>query len=269
MSLLYEESVLSSVSEKSEVAEERPRLKLEMADTFLRRCPVLAFVLSRVIGARSARKLKNTGPIRASGLRGSRSAEFQEEASGSTQPSSLPPDAELPAIPRPTLAETDDSDLDWSFGADCAGKTPGEILSMMFPQTRGVEKQHWKDVKDSPENKKDLDLMLACCMAEIEKSQSKFVFPASECFKRVASLLRKQKDYARELGVVGLYWQLCDSVFEEVKRRDGLRAQLMAQHSALKAGFKKRYDKAQLLLESKKKCCINVSLVMQNHLLSI
>ena len=44
---------------------------------------------------------------------------------------------------------------------------------------------------------------------------------------------------------------LCDSVFEEVKRRDGLRAQLMAQHSALKAGFKKRYDKAQLLLDSK------------------
>ncbi|MDC3049158.1 hypothetical protein OA162_05595, partial [Synechococcus sp. AH-736-A19] len=80
---------------------------------------------------------------------------------------------------------------------------------------------------------------------------SKLAFPAPDCFKRVASLLRKQKDYARELGIVELYWQLCDSVFEGVKRRDGLRAQLMAQHSALKAGFKKRYDKAQLLLDSK------------------
>ena len=104
--------------------------------------------------------------------------------------------------------------------------------------------------------------MLACCMAEIEASQSKLVFPAPECFKRVASLLRKQKDYARELGVVDLYWQLCDSVFEEVKRRAGFSAQLMAQHSALKAGFKKRYDKAQLLLTSKQE---NVSVT--SHLL--
>ena len=122
---------------------------------------------------------------------------------------------------------------------------------MMFPQTCGVEKQDWKAVKDSPENKKDLDLMLACCKAEIETSESELVFPVPDCFKRVASLLRKQKDYARELGIVELYWQLCDLVFEQVKRRDGLRAQLMAQHSALKAGFKKRYDKAQLLLDSK------------------
>ena len=220
---------------------------------FLLAVVAIAFVLTRAIGARRARKLKNTRPIRASGLRGSRSAEFRAEASGSTPHSSLPPDAELPALSKPTLAETVDSDLDWSFGADCAGKTPGEILSMMFPQTRGVEKQDWKAVKDSPGNKKDLNLMLACCMAEIEKSQSRFVFPASECFKRVASLLHKQKDYAREIGVVDLYWHLCDSVFEEVKRRDGLRAQLMAQHSALKAGFKKRYDKAQLLLELKRK----------------
>ena len=108
-------------------------------------------------------------------------------------------------------------------------------------------------MKDSPESKNNLDLMLACCKAEIEISQSKLAFPSSVCFKRVASLLRKQKDYVRELGIVELYWQLCDSVFEEVKRRDGLRAQLMAQHSALKAGFKKRYDKAQLLLESKER----------------
>tara|TARA_A100001234_G_C12441460_1_gene307137 strand:+ start:79 stop:594 length:516 start_codon:yes stop_codon:yes gene_type:complete len=158
-----------------------------------------------------------------------------------------------PAPPKPPLTDADDRDLDWSFGAECAGKTPDEALVMMFPQTCGVEKQDWRVVKDSPENKNNLDLMLACCKAEIETSQSKHVFPAPDCFKRVASLLRKQKDYARELGIVELYWQLCDSVFEEVKRRDGLRAQLMAQHSALKAGFKKRYDKAQLLLESKQR----------------
>ncbi|ABB34856.1 hypothetical protein Syncc9605_1099 [Synechococcus sp. CC9605] len=124
-------------------------------------------------------------------------------------------------------------------------------MAMMFPQTRGVEKQDWKAVKDSPENKKNLDLMLVCCKAEIEASQSNFVFPAPDCFKRVTSILRKRKDYARELGIVELYWQLCDSVFEELKRRVGLRAQLMAQHSALKAVFKKRHDKALSLLEKR------------------
>ena len=217
---------------------------------FLLAVVAIAFVLSRAIGGRRPRKLKNTRPIRASGFRGLPSAEFRADASGLTASSSLPPDAEPPALSKPTLVETDDSDLEWSFGADCAGKTPGEILAMMFPQTRGVEEQDWKAVKDSPENKKNLDLMLACCKAEIEASQSKFVFPAPDCFKRVASLLRKKKDYERELGIVELYWQLCDSVFEELKRRDGLRAQLMAQHSALKAGLKKRHVKAQLLLES-------------------
>ena len=209
-----------------------------------------AFVLSKAIGRRIARKRKKARPIRVSGFRGSRSAELRADASGSTPPSLLPPDAEPRALSRPSTAENFDSDLDWSLGADCAGKTPGEILVHIFPQVRGVEKQDWKSVKGSPENKKNLDLMLACCKAEIEASQSNFVFPAPDCFKRVASLLRKKKDYERELGIVELYWQLCDSVFEELKRRDGLRAQLMAQHSALKAGFKKRHVKAQLLLES-------------------
>ena len=210
-----------------------------------------AFVLSKAIGRRVARKLKNSRPIRASGFRGSRSAEPRAEASESSPSSALVGLKEPPAPSKPPLTDAVDRDLDWSSGAEGAGKTPDEVLVMMFPQTRGVEKQDWRVVKDSPENKNNLDSMLACCKAEIETSQSKHVFPAPDCFKRVASLLRKQKDYARELGIVELYWQLCDSVFEEVKRRDGLRAQLMAQHSALKAGFKKRYEKAQLLLESK------------------
>ena len=219
-----------------------------------------AFVLSKAIGRRIARKLQNTRPVRASGFRGSQSAELREVASELTPSSALVGLKDPLAPPKSPLVESVDCKLDWSFGAECAGKTPDEVLAMIFPQTRGVEKQDWKAVKDSPGNKKDLDLMLACCKAEIEASQGKHVFPAPDCFKRVASLLRKQKDYARELGIVELYWLLCDSVFEEVKRRDGLRAQLMAQHSALKAGFKKRYDKAQLLLQLKRE---NASLMPQ------
>ena len=220
---------------------------------FLLAVLAIAFVLSKAIGSRRARGLKNVSPIRMSGFRGSRSAELRAEASELAQSSALVGLKDPPALPKPPLEDAADRNLDWSYGAEGAGKTPDEVLATMFPQTRGVEKQDWRVVKDSPENKNNLDLMLACCKAEIETSQSKHVFPAPDCFKRVASLLRKQKDYARELGIVELYWQLCDSVFEEVKRRDGLRAQLMAQHSALKAGFKKRYDKAQLLLASKQR----------------
>ena len=218
---------------------------------FLLAVLAIAFVLSKAIGSRRARGLKNESPIRVSGFRGSRSAELRAEASELAQSSALVGLKAPPALPKPPLEDAADRNLDWFYGAEGAGKTPDEVLAMMFPQTRGVEKQDWRVVRDSPENKNNLDLMLACCKAEIETSQSKLAFPAPDCFKRVASLLRKQKDYARELGIVELYWQLCDSVFEEMKRRDGLRAQLMAQHSALKAGFKKRYDKAQLLLDSK------------------
>ena len=219
---------------------------------FLLAVLVTAFVLSKAIGRRIARKCKNARPIRVSGFRGSQSAELPAQASESSPSSALVGLKDPPAPPKSPLVEAVDCELDWSFGAEFADKNPDEVLAMIFPQTRGVEKQDWKAVKDSPGNKKDLDLMLACCKAEIEASQSKLVFPTPDCFKRVASLLRKQNDYARELGVIDLYWQLCDSVFEEVKRRDGLRAQLMAQHSALKAGFKKRYDKAQLLLDLKR-----------------
>ena len=122
---------------------------------------------------------------------------------------------------------------------------------MIFPQTLVDGKQTWEALKQTPENKNDLDLMLACCKAEMESSQINLWFPAPTYFKRVASILRKQKDYAREIGIIQLYWQLCDRIYE-TKRKDGARAQLMAQHSGLKAAFQKRYDKAKLLLEKKR-----------------
>ena len=85
----------------------------------------------------------------------------------------------------------------------------------------------------------------------MKSSQINLRCPAPTYFKRVASILRKQKDYARETGIIQLYWQLCDRIYE-TKRKDGARAQLMAQHSGLKAVFQKRYDKAKLLLEKKR-----------------
>ena len=161
---------------------------------FLLAVLAIAFVLSKAIGSRRTRKLKNARPIRVSGFRGSQSAELRAVASELEPSSALLGLKDPPAPSKPPLVEAVDCELDWSFAAECAGKTPDEVLAMMFPQTRGVEKQEWKAVKDSPGNKKDLDLMLACCKTEIEASQSKLVFPTPDCFKRVASLLRKQKD---------------------------------------------------------------------------
>ena len=122
---------------------------------------------------------------------------------------------------------------------------------MMFPQTLVDGKQSWEVLNQMPEKKNDLDPMLACCKAEMESAQTNSCFPATAYFKRAAIILRNQKDYAREIGIIQLYWQLCDRVYES-KRRDGARAQLMAQHLGLKADFQKRYEKARLLLETKR-----------------
>ena len=151
----------------------------------------------------------------------------------------------------PPIVETTEFDADWYFEQGNSGKSSGEILGMMFPQTLVDGKQTWEVLKQTPENKNDLDLMLACCKTEMESAQTNICFPAPTYFKQVAIILRKQKDYAREIGIIQLYWQLCDRVYES-KRRDGARAQLMAQHSGLKADFQKRYEKAKLLLEKKR-----------------
>ena len=131
------------------------------------------------------------------------------------------------------------------------GKTYGEIFGTMFPQTLVDGKQCWQILDENPDNKHDLDLMLACCKAQMEATAIDGTFPAPAYFRRVAIILRKQKDYTREIGIIELYWEICDRVYES-RKRDGLRAQLMAQHSALKSGFQKRYDKAKLILEKQR-----------------
>ena len=134
---------------------------------FLLAVLAIAFVLSKAIGSRRARRLKNVSPIRVSGFRGSRSAELRAEASELAQSSALVGLKDSPAPPQPPLVEAVDRELDWSSGAEGAGKTPEEVLAMMFPQTRGLEKQDWRVVRDSPENKNNLDLMLALSLIHI------------------------------------------------------------------------------------------------------
>ena len=219
---------------------------------FLLAAIAIAFVVAKLIFNRDVQKAKSPRRIRTPVFREPLSSDLK--AAGSETPTSEP--SELAAKPskasKPPLVETTEFDVDWYVEQGNAGKSSGEILGMIFPQTLVDEKQTWEVLKDAPENKHDLDLMLACCKAEMDSSQIQLLFPAPAYFKRVAIILRKQKDYAREIGIIQLYWQLCDRVYEVVKKRDGLSAQRMAQHSALKAGFKTRYDKAKLLLKKQR-----------------
>ena len=218
---------------------------------FLLAVLAIAFVVAKVVFNREVQKAKSTRHTRKPVFRKPRSSDIKEEGSETPIPEASELSVKPPKPSEPPLVETVEFDTDWYFGPECAGKTLGEILGMMFPQTLVDGKQTWEALKQTPENKNDLDLMLACCKAEVESAQTNLCFPAPAYFKRVAIILRKQKDYAREIGIIQLYWKLCDRVYES-KRRDGARAQLMAQHSGLKAGFQKRYEKAKLLLEKKR-----------------
>lgn len=221
---------------------------------FLLAVLTIAFVVAKVVFTRTVQKAKSPRRIRTPAFSDPCSSDLKAGASETPTPESE--SAELTAKPpkasEPPLVETTEFDVNWYVEQGNAGKTFGEILGMMFPQTLVDGEQPWEVLKDAPENKHNLDLMLACCKAEMESSQINLWFPAPAYFKRVAIILRKQKDYAREIGIIELYWQLCDRVYEVVKDRDGLSAQRMAQHSALKAGFQTRYDKAKILLEKQK-----------------
>ena len=210
---------------------------------FLLAAIAIAFVVAKLIFSRKAEKTPKRDAEWEAYMEGlkddarARGVAFPEDAAKAPAltPQTSMLAAKSPKASEPPLVETTEFGTDCYFEQCNAGKTSGE---------REV-------LKDAPENKHDLDLMLACCKAEMESSQINLWFPAPAYFKRVAIILRKQKDYAREMGVIELYWQLCDRVYE-TKRKDGARAQLMAQHSGLKAGFQKRYDKAKLLLEKQR-----------------
>ena len=230
---------------------------------FLLAAIAIAFVIAKVIFDRGVQKPpknpKGDAEWKAfmEGLRDdarAKAVEFPEDPSKAPalpelQSSLLKAKPQKPS--EPLFVETTEFSADWYVAQGNSGKTSGEILGLMFPQTLVDRQQDWEALQQAPENKHDLDLMLACCKAEMKSSQINLRFPAPNYFKRVASILRKQKDYAREIGIIQLYWQLCDRIYE-TKRKDGARAQLMAQHSGLKAGFQKRYDKAKLLLEKKR-----------------
>ncbi|QNJ29409.1 hypothetical protein [Synechococcus sp. A15-24] len=219
---------------------------------FLLSVLAIAFVVAKLVFNRKAHKARSPRRIRTPSFREPPSSGLKAEASETPTPDSSELEARTPKASEPPLVETTEFGVDWYIEQGNAGKTFGEILGIMFPQTLVGGKQTWEVLKDAPENKHDLDLMLACCKAEMESSQINIWFPAPAYFKRVAIILRKQKDYAREIGIIELYWQLCDRVYE-AKREDGDTAQMRTrQLSAIKSNFQHRYDKAKQLLEKQR-----------------
>ena len=204
---------------------------------FLLSVLAIAFVVAKMVFNREVQKAKSPRRIKTPAFSEPRSSELR---------------AKPPKASEPPLVETTEFDADWYIDERIAGKSIGEVFGKMFPQTLVDGKQCWEILEENPDNKHDLDLMLACCKAQMEASAIDGTFPAPAYFKRVAIILRKQKDYVREIGIIELYWQLCDRVYE-AKREAGAMAQSRTrQHSALKSGFQHRYDKAKQLLEKQR-----------------
>ena len=71
-------------------------------------------------------------------------------------------------------------------------------------------------LNDNPKVKDDLDIMLACCRAELQRADIGENTPAPFYFKRAALLFAKQKLFAKEIQICQLY---LDSIKDYKKRR--------------------------------------------------
>ena len=106
-----------------------------------------------------------------------------------------------------TLQDTDQ--LDWDFKTEPVdisgfiGKPWGQIVSELTGGSNLVDgKQTW-ELAD--EFKHDLPKMLECCHAELKTLEQAGQIPAPYYFERAAILLRKQKQYVKEVKICELY----------------------------------------------------------------
>jgi hypothetical protein len=99
-------------------------------------------------------------------------------------------------------------------------------------------------LNENPKVKDDLDIMLACCRAELQRADIGENTPAPFYFKRVAILFAKQKLYVKEIQICQLY---LDSLKDYKKRRGESLAGW-----TLPDDFYMRIQKAQLKLDKLK-----------------
>lgn len=83
------------------------------------------------------------------------------------------------------------------------GKSWGEIVSELTGGANLVDgKQTWELAES---HKHDLPTMLECCRAELKTLEQAGQLPAPYYFERSAILLRKQKEYDKEVQIIELY----------------------------------------------------------------
>jgi len=155
------------------------------------------------------------------------------ESSGLANASERNRDAEIPLI------EINNLSID-EYIEFANGKTYGEILGLLVPETLVDGKGTWEFAETA---KHDLFKMLECCRAELEGMRAVGQFPAPHYFERAAILFRKQKEPAKEVEIIELYWRAIDEVMAkntQLNERQG---------SALKQRFEIRHSKAKQLRE--------------------
>ena len=151
---------------------------------FLLAVLAIAFVVAKVIFDREAQKSLKTsrrdsvwkafmeGLMDDARARGVVFPEDSSKAPTFPEPQSLLLKAKPQKPSEPPIVETTEFGANWYFERGNSGKTSGEILGMMFPQMLVDGKPPWEALKQTPENKNDLDLMLACCKAEMAEVPS-------------------------------------------------------------------------------------------------
>jgi hypothetical protein len=121
------------------------------------------------------------------------------------------------------------------------GRSWGDVLAELTGGANLVDGRQTWELAD--EYKHDLAKMLECCRAELLTLERAGQLPAPFYFERAAILLRKAKQYQKEVQLVELYLAAADAW----KRADpsGRRTVLSARHLKLE----QRLDKARQLAQ--------------------
>ena len=92
----------------------------------------------------------------------------------------------------------------------------GEYITQVAEGTNLVDgKQTWQHAEASRD---DLEVMLKCCEAELKTMATAKVVAAPFYFERAAILLRKAKQYDREITVCEHYIQAVETYYSSVAR---------------------------------------------------
>ena len=140
------------------------------------------------------------------------------------------------------------------FGSESDAAAEQSITSTALPPTSGEYITHisagsnlvdgqptWERAE---ERKDDLDFMLRCCDAELKTMHKASIVAAPYYFERAAILLRKAKEYRREVGLCERYIREVEAYYQSPGAQHTADVRLGPRYSSISA----RVPKAKLLL---------------------